>query len=66
MIVFKVILLMAAIFVTLLWFTKLITDCVSAMYGNNFSDENAQKDGILRIYMITIISFLWPIIIAIW
>lgn len=66
MIVFKVILLMVAIFVTLLWFTKLITDCVSAMYGNNFSDENAQKDGILRIYMITIISVLWPIIIAIW
>ena len=66
MTVFKVILLMVAIFVTLLWFTKLITDCVSAMYGNNFSDENAQKDGILRIYMITIISILWPIIIAIW
>jgi hypothetical protein len=66
MIVLKVILLMIAIFVTLLWFTKLITDCVSAMYGNNFSDENAQKDGILRIYMIFIISVLWPIIIAIW
>lgn len=66
MIVLKVILLMVAIFVTLLWFTKLITDCVSAMYGNNFSDENAKRDGILRIYMIMIISFLWPIIIAIW
>jgi hypothetical protein len=57
---------MFVLFVTLLWVTKLITDCVSAMYGNDFSNETAQKDGLLRIYMIAIMSILWPIVIIIW
>jgi uncharacterized membrane protein len=66
MVVIKAILLMIVLFVTLLWVTKLITDCVSAIYGNNFSDETAQRDGILRIYMIIIMSILWPIVIIMW
>lgn len=66
MIVLKCLLLIIALFITLLWITKLITDCVSAMYGSSFSDETANKDGLLRIYMIAIISVLWPIIIVIW
>ena len=52
-------------FITLLWFTKLVTDCVSAMYGNQFSDDEAKKDGVLRLYMITAMSILWSIIIVI-
>lgn len=59
----KFILLVLAFFITLLWLTKLVTDCVSAMYGNNFSEESAQKDGILRLYMIAAMSILWSIII---
>jgi uncharacterized membrane protein len=66
MVVLKTILLIFVLFVTLLWVTKLITDCVSAMYGNDFSNETAQKDGLLRIYMIAIMSILWPIVIIIW
>jgi uncharacterized membrane protein len=62
----KFILLVLAFFVTILWITKLITDCVSAIYGNDFSNENAQRDGIIRTYMIIIMSVLWPIIILIW
>jgi hypothetical protein len=66
MVILKAILLMIVLFVTLLWVTKLITDCVSAMYGGNFSEETAQRDGALRIYMIIIMSILWPIVIIIW
>lgn len=61
----KFILLILAFFITLLWFTKLVTDCVSAMYGSNFSEESAQKDGILRLYMIAAMSILWSLIIII-
>jgi hypothetical protein len=64
MIVLKIILLMLSFFVTLLWLTKLVTDCVSAIYGSNFSEESAQKDGILRLYMIAAMSILWPLIIT--
>lgn len=59
----KFILLVIAFFVTLLWITKLITDCVSASYGGLYSEENAEKDGILRLYMITAMSVLWSLII---
>lgn len=59
----KFILLVLAFFITLLWFTKLVTDCVSAMYGSSFSEESAQKDGLLRLYMIAAMSILWPLII---
>lgn len=59
----KFILLVLAFFVTLLWFTKLVTDCVSAMYGSNFSEESAQKDATLRMYMILAMSILWPLTI---
>jgi hypothetical protein len=66
MVILKAFLLMFVLFVTLLWVTKLITDCVSTMYGGNYSEESAQRDGVLRIYMITIMSILWPIVIIIW
>lgn len=65
MVIIKTILIIIALFITLLWFTKLITDCVSAMYGNNFNEESAKKDGILRLYMIAIMSVLWALIIMI-
>ena len=65
MIFVKFILLVIALFVTLLWFTKLVTDCVSAIYSSNFSNESAEKDGILRLYMILVMSVLWSIIIVI-
>jgi hypothetical protein len=66
MVILKTILLIIAFFVSLLWITKLFTDCVSTMYGGNYSDEAAQQDGILRLYMIAIMSVLWSIIIIIW
>lgn len=66
MIIVKGFLLMIAFFITLLWITKLITDCVSAIFGNNFTDENAKQDGLLRIYLIALMSILWPLIIIIW
>ena len=65
MVIIKTILLIITLFITLLWFTKLVTDCVSAMYGNNFNEESANKDGILRLYMIIIMSVLWALIIMI-
>lgn len=64
MIYIKLVLLILAFFITLLWITKLITDSVSAIFGSNFSTENAEKDGILRLYMILAMSILWPIIIV--
>lgn len=64
MIFVKTILIIIALFITLLWFTKLVTDCVSAMYGKDFSDESAQKDGVIRLYMIGAMSILWGIINA--
>lgn len=66
MILFKTILLIFAFFTTLLWISKFITDCVSAIYGKEFSDESAQKDGVIRLILIGIMSIIWPIIIAIW
>ena len=62
MIFVKAILIIIALFITLLWVTKLITDCVYAMYGKDFSDESAQKDGVIRFYMIGLMSILWGII----
>ena len=65
MIFVKTILIIIALFTTLLWFSKLVTDSVSAMFGSTFSEESAQKDGIIRLYMIGIMSILWGIITAI-
>lgn len=62
----KFVLLSMAFFITLLWITKLITDCISAMYGGNFSEESAERDGALRVYMIIAMSLIWPTIIIIW
>ena len=65
MIIVKLILLIMAMFTTLLWFTKMVTDCVSAMYGKQFSDEEATLDGKIRLFLIILMSILWPIIIVI-
>ena len=66
MIILKLLLLIIAFFVTLLWVSKFITDCVSAIYGKDFSDESAQKDGIIRLILCLIMSIVWPLIIIIW
>ena len=66
MVIIKFIILVLAFFVTLLWITKLITDCVSAIYSSNFSDDTAKQDGLLRMYMIIAMSILWPLIIILW
>lgn len=63
MIILKLILMILAFAFTLLWFTKLVTDCVSALFVGQPSEEAAQKDGILRLYLILGMSILWPIII---
>ena len=65
MIVIKLILLILAFFVTLLWFTKLVTDFASAAYGSTFSEEAAEKDGVVRLYLIVAMSVLWPLVIII-
>lgn len=59
----KFIIMVLAFFVTLLWVTKLITDCVSTMYGSSYSPETAEKDAYARIYMILAMSILWPLTI---
>jgi hypothetical protein len=64
MIVVKFILYVLALFTTLLWATKMITDCVSAIYSQNFSDESAEKDGIIRLFMIGAIALFWSLIIV--
>lgn len=66
MVIIKFIILVLAFFITLLWITKLVTDCVSAIFGNNFSEEEAKKDGTLRVYMIIAMSVLWSLIIILW
>jgi hypothetical protein len=58
------ILYILAFFISLLWLTKLVTDCVSAIYGENFTKEEAERDGMIRIYMIIAISVLWALIIT--
>lgn len=63
MIILKLILLIIAIFTTLLWIMKLISDSIGTMYGGQTSDEDAQKDGVFRIYLITIMSVAWSLII---
>jgi hypothetical protein len=59
----KFILLMLAFFVTLLWFSKLVTDCASAMFGGQYSEETAKADGLTRLYLIIAMSILWPLVI---
>lgn len=62
--ILEFILFILAFFTTFLWITKLITDSVSAINGVHLSDEEAKKDGVLRIYLITIASVLWASLIT--
>lgn len=55
-----------AFLVSLLWFNKLIIDCVSAMYGNEFSDESAKTDAKIRGGLMVCMSILWTLVIVIW
>ena len=59
----RFIILVIAFFVTLLWFTKLVTDSVSAMFGQNLSDDTAKADALARLYLIIAMSILWPLVI---
>lgn len=52
-----------AFFVTLLWFSKLVTDCASTMFGGQYSEETAKTDGLVRLYLIIAMSIFWPLII---
>jgi len=62
MLILRFILYMLAFFVTLLWLSKLMTDCASAMFGQ-VSEETAKSDGLTRLYLIIAMSFLWSLII---
>lgn len=63
MLILRFIILVIAFFVTLLWFTKLVTDSVSAMFGQNLSDDTAKADALARLYLIIAMSILWPLVI---
>lgn len=65
MILLKGILYMLAFFTTSLWFTKLLTDCASAMFGGNFSDESANRDASIRVVLTFLVSLFWTLIIMI-
>lgn len=62
--ILEFILFILAFFTTFLWISKLITDSVSAMNGARISDEDATKDGMVRIYLIAIASALWASLIT--
>lgn len=64
MIIIKIIVWILALASSLLWITKLITDCVSSIYGGPIPDETATNDALTRLYLIGIISLLWSIIIC--
>jgi hypothetical protein len=63
MLILKFIVLVLAFFVTLLWLTKLVTDCVSFIFGAQLPDEQAKADGTFRIILIGLMSILWPLVI---
>lgn len=62
--ILELILYVLAFFTTFLWVSKLVTDSVSALNGAHISDDEATKDGVLRIYLITIASALWASLIT--
>lgn len=62
MVILRFILWVLAFFVTLLWISRLVTECVAAMFGQ-VSEEAAKADGLIRFYLIIIMSILWPIVI---
>lgn len=65
MLFLKFIILLLAFFFTLLWFTKLVID-ITSLFTGGYSEENAEKDGIVRLITISLISILWTTLIIIW
>lgn len=63
MILLNGILYMFAFFTTCLWITKLVTDCVSSIFGGNLSDEDANRDASIRVILIFLVSLFWTLII---
>lgn len=63
MLILKFIVLVLAFFVTLIWITKMVTDCVSFVFGAHISDEKATADGYFRVLLIGLMSILWSIVI---
>lgn len=59
----ELILLILALFTTFLWASKMITDSVSAISGARITNEEAEKDGAIRLYLIGIMSILWSTLI---
>ena len=65
MVIVKLILLILAFFVTLLWITKLMTDFASAFLGGAGTDEDRIRDASQRVILIMAMSVLWSILILI-
>ena len=63
MIIIKLILLILAFFVTLLWVTKLMTDFASSFLGGAGTDEDRIRDASQRVILIMAMSVLWSILI---
>ena len=59
----EIVLYILAFFTSLLWISKLTLDFVSAIFGGNFSDENAKKDGVIRLVLTFLVSLFWTLII---
>lgn len=65
MVILRFILWVLAFFTTLLWFTKLTTDCVSAMFGGSITTEQATTDGAIRVILVALMSIFWALVIMI-
>jgi hypothetical protein len=62
--ILELILYVLAFFTTFLWISKLVTDSVSSLNGVSISDDDAEKDGMLRTYLFGIASVLWAVLIT--
>ena len=64
MVIIKLILLIIALFTTLLWVTKLMTDFATAFLGG-LTDEERVRDASYRVILISIMAIVWSILIII-
>lgn len=65
MVILEFILLALAIFVTLLWVTKLTTDFASGFIGGLATDEERIRDASYRVLLSIVMSILWTSLIII-
>ena len=63
MIIIKFLLLVVAIFTSLLWVMKLAIDFASSILGGAKSNEENEGDAYYRILLIGVMSILWALII---